>query len=141
MVIAITAIAVASAALGAQRRETHPTRFQVDGWSATCEPGTDGFAAECQAVKKAAGYTLRLSVGDAQLYQAIEHAGCQPESNQVMREDAPQMSGPAQRRWIAATFDGMAREMAKRCPKLPPLNRKAYQQPPSLNSAGHGDIR
>jgi hypothetical protein len=141
MVIVVTAIALASAAHPAQRRQTHPTRFQMDGWAATCSRGTDGFAAECQALKKAAGYTLRLSVGDAQFHQAIEHARCQAESNQVMREDAPQLPGRAQRRWIAAMFDRMARQMAKSCPKLRPLDRRTYQHAPALNSAGEGDVR
>jgi len=136
MVFAAMIVAVAAAA----HPQTHPPRFQRDGWVSTCSRGDDGFAAKCEAVKKSGGYTLRLSVGDAQFHQSIEHAGCEAASNEAFREDAPMEADAEQRRWIAAAFDQMARDVAARCPKLPRLDRKAYQDPPALNAAGEGDV-
>jgi hypothetical protein len=124
----------------ASHPQPHPPRFQRDGWVSTCSRGDDGFAAECDAIKSVGGYTLRISVGDAQFHQSIEHVGCEAASREAFREDAPMNAGAEHRRWVVAAFDQLARDMAARCPKLPPLDRKAYLNPPALNSVGEEDV-
>jgi len=134
------ALALPSPASGKQPRRTHPHRFQVDGWVSSCWPGTDGFAAECEATKQVAGYTLRLAVGDDQFFQFIEHAGCQEQFNNIFRDELFEPP-EVERRWVIKVFERMAHDMAKECPSLPPLARRAFQNPPNLNSANEDDVR
>jgi hypothetical protein len=131
----------ASTAADAQAGQSRPPRFQAHGWVSICSQGSDGFAAECEAVKKAGGYTLRLSVADAQFAQFVEHPECKAASNRTLREDAPQIAGARQERWTRGVFGRLSREMQKRCPRLQRLDPASYRHPPALNSAGESDVR
>jgi len=136
-----TALALPSALAAKESSEAHPPRFQVDGWKSTCWPGTDGFAANCEATKKVAGYVLRLAVDDDQFFQFIDHAGCESQQNNVFREDAFAPSESAQRKSTVKIFERLARHMERKCPKLPRLSRDAFRHPPNLNEANADDVR
>jgi hypothetical protein len=136
-----TAIALASPASAGERAEVRPPRYQMDGWVSRCWPGTDGFAAECEASKKDGSYTLRLSVGDDQFSQFIEHPKCQEQSNRIFRDELFSVTPRDRRRWAVEAFERMAVDLAKICPAVPPLNREAFRNPPDLNMAGEDEVR
>ena len=139
--IMVIVMGLAFGPTGAASDGVRPPRYQVGGWTASCWAGDDGFAAECEARKRAGGFTLRLSAADSQVYQFLEHPRCRPQQTNIFRDDILALGDQGRRTWIEGNFERMAQAMAKSCPNLPLVDQRAFLNAPDIASAGVESLR
>lgn len=115
LVIGASAWLAAAPARGGQSSIPSPSQWAVD-----CHAGEDGFAHNCEAVRAAGDYVLRLASADAQVFVAILHARCETAYRNFDRTDLVGLDPAVRRTLIEQAFREIEAEIRRTCSSLAP---------------------
>lgn len=109
----------ASAWLAAAPARAGPSSIPAP-WAVDCHAGEDGFAHNCEAVRAAGGYVLRLASADAQVFVAILHPRCETAYRNFDRTDLVGLDPAVRRALVEQAFREIEAEVRRTCPSLAP---------------------
>jgi hypothetical protein len=117
---AISILAFVAAAMPARGSEPSVPPALPSGWTLDCHAGEDGFAHNCEAIRSAGDYVLRLVTADAQVFVAVLHPRCDTNYRNFDRTDMVGLD-PAERRALTArAVHEIEAEIHRTCPSLAP---------------------
>lgn len=113
-------VAAAASSASAQAGQPPVAPASRSDWAVECRTGHDGFALNCEAVRSAGDYALRLVTADDQLFVLIAHDRCEPDYRSFDRTDAIGLAAAERRAAVERAFEEIALEISRICPALAP---------------------
>jgi hypothetical protein len=115
--LSMTLIAAASMATAPAHAWQAPS---PPGWTLHCRAGEDGFAHNCEAIRPAGDYALRLATADSQVFVMIRHPRCETNYRSWDRTEMIGLAPAERRAEMARAVREIEAEIRSRCPTLAP---------------------